>query len=73
MASQYDTAEWILAGYVLDPLFELGLIERKQRNEWPNVTENDAIRVTALWRKFIGFAWTRRVESRSYYVSTIDI
>jgi len=57
MVSQYDKEEWILAGYVLDPLFDLGLIERKQRAEWPSVTEKDFIRVTALWRKFITFAW----------------
>ena len=35
----------------------LGLIERKQSSEWPNMTEKDVIRVSALWRKFIRFAW----------------
>lgn len=57
MTYPHDSEEWILAGYVLDPLFDLGLIERKTRSQWPSVTEKDVIRVTALWRKFIGFAW----------------
>lgn len=57
MVSQYDTEEWILAGYLLNPLFDLGFIERKKKSEWPSVTEKDEIRLTALWRKFIGFAW----------------
>jgi hypothetical protein len=57
MAYEYDTAEWILAGYILNPLFDLGLIETKKRSEWSSVTEKDEIRVTALWRKFITFAW----------------
>jgi hypothetical protein len=57
MAYEYDTAEWILAGYILNPLFDLGLIETKKRSEWSSVTEKDDIRVTALWRKFITFAW----------------
>lgn len=56
MISEYDTEEWILTGYVLDPLFDFGLIETKKRDEWPKVTEKDAIRVTALWQKFIRFA-----------------
>jgi hypothetical protein len=55
MKSPYDKEEWILAGYVLDPLFDLGLIERTPRSEWPSVTENDRIRTSALWRKFITF------------------
>ena len=55
MKSPYDKEEWILAGYVLDPLFDLGLIERKPRTEWPSVTEIDRIRTSALWRKFITF------------------
>jgi hypothetical protein len=55
MSYQYDTEEWILAGYVLEPLLRLGLLERQYRGEWPNVTEKDNVRVTALWRKFIGF------------------
>ena len=39
------------------PLFNLGLIETKKRGEWSRVTEKDHIRITALWRKFIGFTW----------------
>jgi hypothetical protein len=55
MKSPYDKEEWILDGYVLRPLFDLGLIERKPPSEWPSVTENDQIRTSALWRKFITF------------------
>jgi hypothetical protein len=55
MTFAHDTEEWILGGYVLDPLFDLGLIERKPRSEWPSVTEHDQIRTGALWRKFITF------------------
>jgi hypothetical protein len=57
MVSPYDKEEWILAGYVLNPLLRLGLIERRKGGEGSHVTEEDSIRVTALWRKFIGFAW----------------
>lgn len=62
MTYAYDTEEWILAGYLLDPLFDLGLIETKKGGEWSNVTEKDAIRVTALWQKFIRFAWNEAVQ-----------
>lgn len=55
MRSEFDTEEWILAGYVLDPLHDLGLIERLSDSEWPAVTDKDSIRITALWRKFIRF------------------
>lgn len=55
MRSTYDTEEWILTGYVLDPLFDLGLIERKKPGEWPSITEHDQIRVSPLWRKFVTF------------------
>ena len=55
MTSTYDTEELILGGYVLDPLFDLGLIERKDPGDWPAVTEKDTIRVSPLWRKFITF------------------
>lgn len=57
MIGPHDSEEWILAGYVLDPLFRLGLIERQNNDGWLNMTAEDSIRVTALWRKFIGFAW----------------
>jgi hypothetical protein len=55
MMSSYDTEEWILNGYVLDPLFDLGLIERRQRNERLSPKEHGDIRVSSLWRKFLGF------------------
>jgi hypothetical protein len=51
-----DAEEWILAGYLLNPLLDFGLIETKKHDEWPGVTEKDAIRVTGLWEKFIRFA-----------------
>ena len=37
-------------------MFDFGLIERQKSGEWPSVTEKDEIRITPLWRKFIGFA-----------------
>jgi hypothetical protein len=55
MTYPMDTEEWILAGYILKPLFSLGLVERRKSSEWPDVTEEDVIRTTALWRKFIEF------------------
>jgi hypothetical protein len=55
MTFPHDTEEWILGGYVLEPLFDFGLIERKPRSDWPSVTEHDQIRTSALWRKFITF------------------
>jgi hypothetical protein len=56
MVSTFDSEEWILSGYVLDPLRDLGLIETRKENDWPSVTEQDVIRITPLWRKFITFA-----------------
>lgn len=56
MLSEYDEEEWILAGYLLDPLCDFGLIETEKGAPWGRVTDTDAIRVTALWRKFIRFA-----------------
>jgi hypothetical protein len=56
MTYPLDAEEWILAGYALDPLLELGLIEKEGGcDEWPGCAENDRIRVTALWRRFISF------------------
>jgi len=57
MTSPHDSEEWMLASYLLDPLLDFGLIETKKHDEWPGVTEKDAIRVTALWKKFIRFTW----------------
>ena len=56
MLSPYDTEEWIVAGYVLEPLWDFGLLERRKPSEWRVVTEHDFIRVTPLWRRFISFA-----------------
>jgi hypothetical protein len=56
MTYPHDTEEWILASYLLNPLLDFGLIETKKRGEWPGVKEKDAIRVTAIWKKFIRFA-----------------
>ena len=50
-----DTEGWILDGYVLKPLLNLGLLERAPRSEWPSVTARDRIRLSPLWRKFISF------------------
>jgi hypothetical protein len=55
MTFPHDIEEWILGGYVLDPLFDLGLIERRPPSAWPSVTEKDEIRVSTLWRKFVAF------------------
>ncbi|HOC54833.1 MAG TPA: hypothetical protein PKI20_04355 [Verrucomicrobiota bacterium] len=59
MVSEYDKEEWILDGYVLKPLTDLGLLERKPRSDWP-LTEKDHVRTTPLWQKFIHFDhWAR--------------
>ncbi|MEW6306053.1 MAG: hypothetical protein AB1705_21460 [Verrucomicrobiota bacterium] len=55
MVSQWDREEWILAGYVLNPLLNFGLIEKKKPGDWPGVDEKDSIRVTGLWRSFVSF------------------
>ena len=53
----FDTDEWILAGYVLDPLLDFGLIEkRERRGEWPGLNDTDSIRLTALWHRFLRFS-----------------
>jgi hypothetical protein len=57
MTYPHDAEEWVLAGYLLNPLLDFGLIETKESSEWPGVTEKDDIRLTALWKKFIHFAW----------------
>jgi len=56
MVSQYDKEEWIFSGYVLEPLRDFGLIERRSKSDWPAITEKDSVRVTRLWKKFISFA-----------------
>ncbi len=55
MTSEYDREDQIFAGYVLNPLRRLGLLETKGRGEWPCVEVEDVIRTTPLWRKFIQF------------------
>jgi hypothetical protein len=57
MVSPYDKEEWILSGYVLEPLREFGLIEckRSEIERWPRITEEDSIRLSPLWKKFIAF------------------
>jgi len=54
MAFPLDTEAWILGGYVLEPLLDLGLLERKSRSDWP-LAEKDQVRITPLWLKFIHF------------------
>ena len=55
MTYPHDKEEWILGGYVLGPLSDLGLLERKRSGDsWP-FEEHDQVRTTALWRKFITF------------------
>jgi hypothetical protein len=55
MKSPYDKEEWILGGYVLLPLMDLGLLERKPRSEWGLIEEHHQVRISPLWRKFIHF------------------
>lgn len=54
MVYEHDTEEWILSGYVLEPLLDFGLIE-KSTDDWPGITEKDSVRATPLWKKFISF------------------
>lgn len=53
----HDTEEWILGGHVLEPLVDLGLIEREQPGEWRMFEGGEKIRITRLWRQFIWFEW----------------
>jgi hypothetical protein len=55
MLSPYDKEEWIFSGYVLEPLRRFGLIERRPKSDWPAITEEDWVRITPLWKKFISF------------------
>lgn len=55
MTYEHDTEEWILSGYVLEPLLDFGLIERQKGDEWPGLGDNDSIRLTPLWRRFLQF------------------
>ena len=55
MKSPFDKEEWILGGYVLLPLMELGLLERKPHSDWSLIEEHHPVRISPLWRKFIHF------------------
>jgi hypothetical protein len=55
MVTQYDKEEWIFSGYVLEPLRDFGLIEKRSKSRWPLITERDSVHVTPLWKKFILF------------------
>lgn len=55
MTYEHDTEEWILAGYVLNPLREFGLLERQKKSDWPGIEKHDSIRTTGLWRQFLSF------------------
>lgn len=59
MISPYDNEEWILRGYVLEPLVSLGLLEIRTEGQRDLLAEKDSIRVTDLWRKFIFFPQRR--------------
>jgi hypothetical protein len=55
MVSEYDTEGWILSGYVLLPLKNLGLIECKKPSPFELLDDKGSIRQTELWKKFIYF------------------
>ena len=52
----HDTDAWILAGYVINPLHDFGLIERRGKSDWPGIEEKHEIRLSPLWRRFIRFS-----------------
>jgi hypothetical protein len=51
----FDNPDFFVAAYVLEPLRDFGLLERQRESEW-RLGEKDTIRVTPLFRRFIGFA-----------------
>jgi len=51
----FDDPDFFVSAYVLQPLREFGLLERRPESEW-HVGENDTVRVTPLFRRFISFA-----------------
>lgn len=51
----FDTPDFFVSAYVLQPLREFGLLERQRESEW-HIGEKDTVRVTPLFRRFIGFA-----------------
>lgn len=52
--SEYDTSDFFVAAYVLEPLRDFGLLERQHESKW-RLGEKDTVRVTPLFRRFIGF------------------
>jgi len=52
---EFDTPDFFAAAYVLEPLRDFGLLERQRESEW-RLGEKDTVRVTPLFRRFIGFA-----------------
>ncbi len=55
MTYEFDREEWILDGYVLNPLGRLGLLERRGDMDARGIPQNEEIRISPLWRKFISF------------------
>jgi hypothetical protein len=53
--SEFDTPDFFVAAYVLEPLRDFGLLERQRESEW-RLGEKDTVRVTPLFRRFTGFA-----------------
>jgi hypothetical protein len=51
----FDTPDFFVSAYVLQPLREFGLLERQRESEW-QIGEKDTVRVTPLFRQLIGFA-----------------
>jgi hypothetical protein len=54
--TEYLKEDWILCRLVLIPLRQLGLIERKQKSDWPGIADTDSIRMTPLFERFVQFA-----------------
>ena len=53
MVSEHESEEWILGGYVLKPLVEFGLLERRPPTEWTVFEKEHEIRLSPLWERFI--------------------
>ncbi len=51
----FDNPDFFVSAYVLEPLRDFGLLERQRESEW-RLGEKDTVRVTPLFRRFIGFA-----------------
>jgi hypothetical protein len=50
-----DTPDFFVSAYMLCPLHDFGLLERRRESEW-RLGEKDTVRVTPLFRRFIRFA-----------------